>query len=235
MAEVFDGDPAVPSYFQGGVARDGVDSGLDSVFDFPTYFAIRDVFAHGKDLDALAKVLAKDRLYPNAAALVPFEGNHDVMRFMSEPGATISGLKLAFAYLLTTRGIPEIYYGDELGMTGGDDPENRHDFPAGDQTDNDVFRYVQKLLQTRAGLEPLRKGTLTSVALDAKSWVYTREYQGEKVVIALNSSDGPVDIDISSVPRDGNYMAQLNAGQWNNNSIHLAAHSAEIFSRTSRK
>jgi glycosidase len=230
VGEVFDGDPAVPSYFQGGVTRDGIDSKVDSVFDFPTYFAVRDVFAHGKDMDTLAKVLAKDRLYPNPSALVPFEGNHDVMRFMSEPGATVEGLKLAFTYLLTTRGTPEIYYGDEIGMTGGEDPENRHDFPGGDPSDNDVFRHVQKLLQLRAQLEPLRRGALTSIAVDAKTWVYARG----TVLVALNNSAEAADIDISFT--DGDYLPRLSSGDVlhvknSKARIHLAAHSAEIFSR----
>jgi glycosidase len=248
VGEVFDQNPAVPSFFQGGAVRDGVDSGVDSVFDFPTFYAIRDVFAHGKDIDGLAKVLAEDRLYPNAPALVPFEGNHDVMRFMSEPGATAEGLKLAFAYLLTTRGTPEIYYGDEIGMTGGDDPENRHDFPAGDHSDNEIFRYVQKLLQIRAQLEPLRKGTLTSVALDSKTWVYAREYKSEKVLVALNNSGEAAEIDVSGSIADGEdyspvllpgnplpLLYQLQLGKNQQGVISLPAHSAAIFNRISRK
>ena len=50
---------------------------------------------------------------------------------MSEPGANATRLKLAFTYLLSMRGTPEIYYGDEIGMKGGDDPDNRRDFPGG--------------------------------------------------------------------------------------------------------
>ena len=237
VGEVFDQNPAVPSFFQGGAVRDGVDSGVDSVFDFPTFYAIRDVFAHGKDIDGLAKVLAEDRLYPNAPALVPFEGNHDVMRFMSEPGATTEGLKLAFTYLLTTRGTPEIYYGDEIGMTGGDDPDNRHDFPAGDHSDNEIFRYVQKLLQIRAQLEPLRKGTLTSLALDSKTWVYAREYKSEKVLVALNNSGEPVQLDVSdSIAGDEEYSPVLLPGNpLQKGVISMPAHSAAIFNRISRK
>ncbi len=236
VGEVFDGDPAVPSYFQGGATRDGVDTGVDSVFDFPTYFAIRDVFAHGKDMDTLAKVLAHDRLYPNAAQLVPFEGNHDVMRFMSEPGATADGLKLAFTYLLTTRGTPEIYYGDEIAMTGGNDPDNRHDFPDGDHGDNDMFRYVQKLLHLRQQLESLRRGSFVSVAVDAKSWVYARETAMDKVLVAINNSNSAVDLDIKY--SDGEYAPQIGTGASlhitdGQTHIHLIAHSSEIFKRVS--
>jgi glycosidase len=167
---------------------------------------------------------------------------------MSEPGATAEGLKLAFAYLLTTRGTPEIYYGDEIGMTGGDDPENRHDFPAGDHSDNEIFRYVQKLLQIRAQLEPLRKGTLTSVALDSKTWVYAREYKSEKVLVALNNSGEAAEIDVSGSIADGEdyspvllpgnplpLLYQLQLGKNQQGVISLPAHSAAIFNRISRK
>ena len=234
VGEVFDSNPAVPAYFQGGRVNDGLDSGVDSVFDFPTYFAIRDVFAHGKDMDTLAKVLAEDRLYPRSNALVPFEGNHDVMRFMSEPGATVEGLKLAFTYLLTTRGTPEIYYGDELGMTGGDDPDNRRDFPVGDHADNDVFRYVQKLLKLRADLEPLRRASFSSIAVDSKTWIYARG----NVIVGLNNSAAAADVGIKFA--DGDYMARIGSDEilhveGGAGRIHLAAHSAEIFSRISRK
>ena len=123
VGEVFDGDPAVPSFFQGG--------GIDSVFDFPTYFNIREVFGRGGNMDAFGKTLAKDRFYADPNLLVTFLGLHDVARFMNEPGASAAKLKLAFTYLATTRGIPMIYYGDEIGMPGGEDPDNRRDFPGG--------------------------------------------------------------------------------------------------------
>ena len=223
VGEVFDMNPAVPSYFQGGVERDGVDTGVDSVFDFPTYQAIRDVFAHGKDMDTLAKILAQDRLYPNASALVPFEGNHDVMRFMSEQGATLAGLKLAFTYLLTTRGTPEIYYGDEIAMQGGNDPDNRRDFPPGDHSTDEMFRYVQKLLKLRAELAPLRGGVLTSIAVDSKSWLYAREDKRDAVLVALNNSPSAVDLDFT-YGHDGDYKPQLHSGT----SLHIQNGSGHI-------
>jgi len=77
----------------------------------------------------------RDHLYDRPQALMPFLGLHDVSRFMGEPGATIDGLKLAFTTVLTMRGIPLVYYGDEIAMTGGADPDNRRDFPGGWTTD----------------------------------------------------------------------------------------------------
>ncbi len=95
VGEVFDGDPAVTSFFQG--------SAVDTVFDFPTYFNMREVFAKGGSFETAAKTLAKDRYYADANSLVTFLGLHDVTRFMNEPGATVARLKMAFAYLLTVQ------------------------------------------------------------------------------------------------------------------------------------
>ncbi len=64
VGEVLDPNPAITSYFQGGRNHDGIDSGIDTVFDYPVYFALRDVFAHGRHLEDLIKMVANDGLYP---------------------------------------------------------------------------------------------------------------------------------------------------------------------------
>ncbi|HWO00125.1 MAG TPA: alpha-amylase family glycosyl hydrolase [Blastocatellia bacterium] len=132
VGEVLDGDPAHVSFFQGGRVRfDGVDTRLDTLFDFPSMYAERRAFAEGRSLKELAQMLAQDQLYTRPDVLVTLLGNHDVQRFMSEPGATVSGLNLAHSFIMTTRGTPQIYYGDEMAMAGGSDPDNRRDFPGG--------------------------------------------------------------------------------------------------------
>lgn len=131
VGEVFNPDATITSSFAGGVTRNGMDTGLDTPFDFPSYFALRDVFLHGAPMSKLTDVWRLDALYPHPERLVPFVGNHDTVRFMGEPGATPAKLKLAFAVLLTMRGMPQIYSGDEIAMTGGGDPDNRRDFPGG--------------------------------------------------------------------------------------------------------
>ena len=110
MGEVYDSDPALTSFFQGGRARfDGIDSGLDYVFDFPLQDAIARVFTGKAPLRELPKTLAHDALYPDAASLVTFIGLHEMPRFLYRQGATAASLKQAFTFLLTTRGIPMIY------------------------------------------------------------------------------------------------------------------------------
>jgi glycosidase len=130
VGEVLTGDALVVSSFQGGVTRAGVDTKLTTPFDFPTNFALRDVFAKGEPMTKLSDVLAKDELYAQPERLVTLFGNHDMPRF-AEGEKNVAAERLAFAYVMTTRGTPQLYSGDELGMKGGEDPDNRHDFPGG--------------------------------------------------------------------------------------------------------
>jgi len=251
VGEVFDGNPALPSWFQSSPGRASpVDTGIDSVFDFPSFFNIRNVFANGASIDTESKTLAEDRLYPDPATLVTFLGNHDVRRFMSEPGATVDGLKLAFTFLLTARGIPSVYYGDEIGMRGGNDPDNRRDFPGGWPDDkrnefeaagrtpeeNQIFSYVQKLMHLRAELEPLRRGTLVDLAVTNESWIYAREAPGQTVIVAINNGSASATLTFE-FEREGEFTGQLGvapalAVRNGRGSVRLPAHSAEIFIRT---
>jgi glycosidase len=198
VGEVLDGDPALVSFFQGGRAQfDGLDSGVDSVFDFPQYFALRKAFGEGQSMRDFAAMLAHDYLYPDPDRLVTLLGLHDVARFMNQPKATAAGLKLAFTYLLTSRGIPMIYYGDEIAMRGGDDPDNRRDFPVGafstsgrTTEQQTVWAHVRKLGQLREKYEALRRGPLQQIAVSDDSYVYRR---GD-ILVFLNAGASPADL-----------------------------------------
>jgi glycosidase len=201
VGEVWDGNPALVSFFEGGRAQyDGIDDKVDALFDFPLYYPIRRAFAEGRPVRDLAVMLSHDRLYRDPhRSLVTFLGNHDVLRFMNERGATFTGLKLAHTFLLTTRGTPLLYYGDEIGLPGGGDPDNRRDFPGGWANDarnafeasgrtpeqQDLFTHVQKLLQIRAARAGLR-GSDTEVLLSTEqALVYRR---GDNVVAINNDT-----------------------------------------------
>ncbi len=131
VGEVFNQDPTIVSYFAGGATHDGIDTHLYTPFDYPMYFVLRQVLVENKPATEFENILRQDALYPHPERLVTFFGNHDVKRFMSAPGATIAELKMAYGLVSTLRGTPEIYSGDELGMMGGDDPDNRRNFPGG--------------------------------------------------------------------------------------------------------
>jgi len=202
VGEVFDGDPAMIRFFEGTkTTHDGVRTGVDYLFDFPLYYPIRDAFIGGKPVKGVAQMLMRDHLYDRPQALMPFFGLHDVSRFMGEPGATIDGLKLAFTTVLTMRGIPLVYYGDEIAMPGGPDPDNRRDFPGGWASDasnafsasgrtpeqQTVWSHVNTLLRTRAAHADLRSGALQQLAVTDQQFVYARG----AVVVAINNDIKP--------------------------------------------
>jgi len=204
LGEMFDANPKLVAFFQGGRKQfDQVDSGVETLFDFPLYFAARDVFAKGQPMTKLTEAFAADTNYVNPRVLVTFLGLHDTPRFMSEPGANVEGLKLAFTFLLTTRGTPMIYYGDEIAMVGGGDPYNRADFPGGwaedkhnaftaagrTSTQENVHAHVRKLLTLRRELEPLRRGDTIQLYASDQAMAYARVAGDSIVLVALNNSN----------------------------------------------
>jgi neopullulanase len=210
VGEVFNGDATITSAFAGGVTRNGVDTGLDTPFDFPTYFALRDVFLHGAPMTRLTDVLRLDALYPHPERLVPFLGNHDTVRFLSEPGASMAKLKLAFAVLLTMRGMPQIYSGDEIAMSGGEDPDNRRNFPGGfpgsgesafaadsrQGPQQEMYDWVHGLLAVRRSQPALQSGAEQVLPTSDQVLAYVRGSSlesgcssGERVVVLVNKGE----------------------------------------------
>jgi len=236
VGEVKDGDVVHTSFFQGGRVRfDGIDSGLDSLLDFPLFYSIRHAFAEGGAIDVLPKTLARDYLYTNSEILVTLLGGHDDGRFMSEKGATIAGLKLANAFLLTTRGVPQLYYGDEIAMTGPDEPTTRGDFPGGPRTqqERELFDYIRKLIRLRRELEPLRTGRLVNLYVSEQQYAYARG----NVIVAINNDEKEAAISFATGERAGIVLhdrlgragnATVDEGTLN---VRLPARSAAIFVR----
>jgi glycosidase len=205
VGEVLDGDPVQVSFFQGGRTQwDGIDDEVESLFDFPLFYPMRRAFAEGQALREVPLMLARDLLYPNPDALVTLIGLHDVGRFMNERGATPAGLRLAFTFMLTARGIPLIYYGDEIGLAGGNDPDNRRDFPGGWQEDarsafeaagrtpeeQATWTHVQKLLRLRTARPELRRAPMENLHVSDQAWLYRRG----RSVVALNNAPQPATV-----------------------------------------
>jgi len=202
IGEVFHPDPVVTSFFVGGQKGwDGIDTGLSTVFDFPMFFAIRDVLLHSAPVGRIANVLRQDELYSHPDWLVTFFANHDVARMISEPGSSPEKLLSALALVLTLRGIPELYYGDEVGLTGGGDPDNRHDFPGGWPGDAQnaftqagrtaeqqrILAATQKLLKLRREHQALRTGRLFHLFSDDGAYIFLRQSDDERIVVVFNN------------------------------------------------
>jgi glycosidase len=220
VGEVFDSDPGLVSFFQGGRQEfDHIDTGVTGLFDFPLHDAIRKFFTGAAPATDLSKVLAHDSLYVNSEHLVTFVDLHDISRFMSLNGATTNGLKNVFTFLLTARGIPMIYYGDEVGMKGGNDPDNRRDFPGGwkddphnafdpaGRTSEEQFlvEHVQHVAHLRAQLEPLRHGAMVELLAETDQYAFVRTVDHDSVLVVFNRSEQPCDL---RIPLEGSYIRE---------------------------
>jgi glycosidase len=202
VGEVMDFNPTVTSYWAGGQKGfDGIDTALTTPFDFPLYAAMVDVVAHGASVKKLVSILREDRFYPHPELLVTLLDNHDKKRFITEAGGSQEKMKLGLSLLATVRGIPQIYAGDEIGIPGGDDPDNRHDFPGGFPGDSknaftqpgrtpeqqELYMHAQTLLKLRRDHPALRMGAQKHVVVSDKYYAFTRETDGERLLIVFHN------------------------------------------------
>jgi len=216
LGELFDGDPALVAYFQTGrKGHDGIDPQIDTLYDFGLFYPLRAAFARGESIRGVSQMLSRDWLYPNPNVLTTFLGVHDMERFMHERGATTDGLKLAQSFIMTTRGTPLLYYGDEIAMPGGGDPDNRRDFPGGfpgdginafaaagrTKSQNDVWNHLAKLGALRGELEPLRRGRSLDLLDEDQQMAFARVTDREAVLIVFNNDVKPagVSFDVSMI------------------------------------
>ena len=211
VGEIFHRDPEVTSFFAGGVSHNGIDTGLDTPFDFPVFFTLRDVLAHNKPMTTLADILRQDELYPHPERLVTFIGNHDTTRFITEADGSSAKLKLALGLILTLRGMPLIYSGDEIGMPGGKDPDDRRDFPGGFAGDShnaftlagrtaeeeDLFLWTSRLLAYRDTHTELKTGAEQNLYADTDAFAFVRgqnaagcsvQHSDERLLIVVNKA-----------------------------------------------
>jgi len=228
VGEIFNPKPVTTSFFAGGVNRAGIDTGLSTPFDFPTYFALRKALspregpsagARNDGMAGLEDILSDDWLYPHPERLVIFLGNHDTVRFLSQPGVSVADLKLGFALLATLRGMPQIYSGDEIAMRGGEDPDNRHDFPGGFPGDKEdaftasgrtpeqaeVHDWLASLLQFRQHHPDFASGQQQDLFYDDTAFVFVRTSDlqkgciaggGRHYLVAVNAADQPRELQI---------------------------------------
>lgn len=216
LGELYDGDPALLAYFQTGrKGFDGVDTQIDTLYDFGLFNPIRSAFAKGESIREVSKMFAHDWLYPNPNVLTTFLGLHDMERFMNEKGATIEGLKLAQTLIMTSRGTPLLYYGDELAMPGGGDPDNRRDFPGGfpgdqrnafasagrTEQENDVWNHLANLGKLRANFTALRTGKTLDLLDEEQQSAYVRLTEKQAVLVIFNNDTKPAEVafDVSMI------------------------------------
>jgi len=242
VGETFTGDAGTIAKFVGP-------DKIHGQFDFPANLQILKGFAKNEiGLDAMDKgVRGAKGVYGGDALMSNFVGNHDIARFISHAGGNLAcglwdvvsnqaagwknppkppasmaaydRLKLAFTYIMAVPGVPLIYYGDEFGLPGAGDPDNRRMMRFdGDLNGNEkaMLAWMKKLGAARAAHPALRKGDWSQPlwsAGDVLAWARTTA--DDKVVVVLNRSDadksGDVDVSGSGIA-DGTTMVELLAG-----------------------
>ena len=214
VGEVWTGEVDFLSTYQRNNPYKKPNTFLPSVTDF----ALRDVlirFVEGKDNTYnIFNVLAKDYLYTDATQLVTFVDNHDLPRLMYFAKGNIQKAKLAYDILFTTRGIPQIFYGSEIGVIGTDDHGSlRIPFPGGFPNDkrnafnekersdyeNDIFNHLKNLIQLRKNYKALTQGKLIHFPPINDVYVYFRIYEDEKIMIIINNNTKQMKVDLSSM------------------------------------
>jgi glycosidase len=222
VGEVFERtEPAQTAFFIGGhTGWDGIDTQLDSVFDFSLWNTSQLVFTNKLPVRALRDQLKYDALYPNPSRLTTLADNHDTVRFMSLEGATVEGALLHLAFTLSVRGTPQLYAGEEIGMEGKDDPDNRRDFPGGFPDDvrnaftpggrrpeeQRIYQWTQSWIRLRAEHSAIREGQLIDLFYDDNAYIFARKDESETILIAFNraNAERQIQIPVRSIGlRDG--------------------------------
>lgn len=210
VGEVWIDNIATTAYWQkGSINRDGYESALPSVTDFPLCFSIPKAFNEPGGWETgmrrLYNVLSQDFAYPNPQNNLIFLDNHDMTRIYRSLQKDLKKLKMALAFLLTTRGIPELYYGTELLMDGdgGYHPNVRKDFPGGWSGDSmnafsstgrtpeqtEIYNYMKNLLHWRKAESVIHTGKLTHYIPEDNVYVYFRHNREKTIMVVLNAND----------------------------------------------
>jgi neopullulanase len=197
VGEVFERDAAQTAFFIGGrKGWDGIDTRLDSVFDFALWNTSLGVFTNKLPVRALRDQLKYDALYPDPSKLTVLANNHDTPRFLSLEGADMNGAMLHTAFVLSVRGIPQLYYGEEIAMRGKEDPDNRRDFPLSSFQSSgrnvnaaQMFEWTKQWIRLRREHSAIRRGRMIDLHYDDNVYVFARQDNTETVIIAINRHD----------------------------------------------
>jgi glycosidase len=190
--------------------------GLMSVTDFQLYFALekmmRETNGWTEGINRLYYALSADWLYEEPNDLVTFVDNHDIARFYGLVGGDMRKFKMGLAFLMTTRGIPCLYYGTEtlMSATHGHG-EIREDFPGGWEEDgfewaqleseNKEFQnWLSTLVHYRRSSCALGMGSLIQYIPREGVYVFFREFGDERVAVIMNYNEEVKSVDLHSFP-----------------------------------
>lgn len=217
VGECWYGNEAGSAFWQKGNRLNPRETELPTVMDFLISINGHKYFDEETDpwngLNHLYDHLAMDFLYPDPQKVLTFLDNHDTDRFLLAEPDSLGSWKQAVTFLLTSRGIPQLYYGTELLMNGskeGSDGYVRRDFPGGFPGDtvnaftpegrtplqNEAWDYMSKLLHWRRGEanEVIAKGSLKHFMPQNGMYVYRRKLGDKEVTVLMNGTTRPLTV-----------------------------------------
>jgi glycosidase len=217
VGEEWSTNPIIPSYWQKGkINRDGFQSELPSVMDFPLqnaiYESLNEPETWNQGLTKLYAVLASDLVYANPNNLVIFLDNHDMSRFYTQVKEDKDLFKIGLSLISTLRGIPQIYYGTEINFANPKSTEHgeiRKDFLGGwptdekdavtgkklDEQEKNTQEFLSKLLNWRKGNEAVTEGKLMHFAPNNGIYTYFRYTDKSKVMVIVNKNANESQVD----------------------------------------
>lgn len=256
VGETWVTEPAYTAYWQkDSKLAAPKNSNLKSVMDFSFYDKVNqakneETDGFGQGLNRIYNNFVYDFLYPNPASILAFIENHDTSRFL-ENGDNIAKLKQAITLLLTTRRIPQLYYGTEVMMNGTKEKSDgyvRKDFPGGWNDDtqsaftkegrtpiqNEAYNYFKNLLNWRKGNEVIAKGEMKHFMPFNGVYVYSRSYNGKTVLVLLNGTSKEQDIptaryeEVIGSHKQGKDIISSNLVDFSNETIKLVPNQSMV-------
>lgn len=213
VGETFGDRALIQSYIGSGM--------MDGQFDFNVYFDARAVFQDTNvSFDVLASSLKSTiNIHGAQHMMCNITGNHDLPRFISYAGKGIGydedekevgwqreikvedpigyeKLKMLETFIVTIPGIPVVYYGDEIGMPGANDPDNRRMMRFDGLSENElgVKSHLKSILNLRKNHLALTYGDLKFIEVSDDVMIYSRSYFDDQVIVCFNNSDQPVEV-----------------------------------------
>lgn len=235
VGECWYGNDSANSFWQRDSKVNSTDPRLKTVMDFifatrgnKYFFEETGNGEGGGGLNNVYEHLANDFLYPDPSHILTFLDNHDTDRFLRKQPENLGSWKQALTFLLTSRGIPQIYYGTEILMYGtkanGGDANIRLDMPGGfpgdtntvftregrSEMQNEAYDYLSQLLKWRKSPEAnevIARGSLKHFVPVDGVYVYARKLGGKQVIVLLNGTDRSTTVDTDNYKElltDGN-------------------------------
>jgi glycosidase len=248
VGETFTGDQGLIAYY---VNPDM----LDGQFDFPLRMEMaRTLLMRQGSMSDLAAFMDGNDDFYGAGIMSTFIGNHDIPRaihlaedtplwdnqwadgkdraWTNQPGlpsgaSAFERLGTAFAILMTTPGAPLVYYGDEIGMAGAGDPDNRRfmQWDGWSAPQQALFDRIALLTRIRADHPATRRGERTTISSSTDTFAYTMTAPGDVLHVLVNRSDSAESV--SDVP-EGEYVDELGGGTFSGGSVMVPARSALV-------